>query len=130
MYLFIKRYSLLIISLLVASLLSACLFEFGDTDSVKEASELAINCQTEQALAAVDRASQTGGLGGGIADLLRVAILRDAGRTGEADAAMADRNERWQVDAENAAKAEKSVDKTVAEIRSERQKRTGRLTCY
>ena len=129
MYLFIKRYSLLIISLFAVPLLSACLFEFGDTDSVKEASELAINCQTEQALIAVDRASQTGGLGGGIADLLRVAILRDIGRTDEADEAMAERNERWQVDADNAAEAEKSIAKTIAEIRAERQKRTGHLTC-
>jgi hypothetical protein len=39
-------------------LLSGCLFNTGDTDSVKEASELAIDCKTKEALAAVDRASQ------------------------------------------------------------------------
>ena len=129
MYLLIKRYHLPVIMLLIVSLLSACLFEIGDTDSVKEASELAIDCKTDEALAAVDRASQGGGLGAGIADLLRVAILRDAGRSEEADAAMALRNERWKVDDENAAEAEKSVVKTVSEIRSERQKRTGEITC-
>ena len=36
----IKRYHLPVIMLLIVPLLSACLFEFGDTDSVKEASEL------------------------------------------------------------------------------------------
>ena len=80
MYLLIKRYHLPVIMLLIVPLLSACLFEFGDTDSVKEASELAIDCKADEALAAVDRALQGGGLGAGIADLLRVAILRDAGR--------------------------------------------------
>ena len=130
MTLLLNRYLLLYLFLLgFTVLLSGCLFKVGDTDSVKEASELAIDCKTKGALAAVDRASQGGGLSASIADLLRVAILRDVNRTEEAEAAMAERSERWQVDAKDVAEAEKSVAKTVEGIRAERQKRTGHLTC-
>ena len=38
------------------SLLSACsVFKVGEIDAVKEANELAIDCKTDEALAAVDR---------------------------------------------------------------------------
>ena len=110
----LNRYHILYLFLLgFTVLLSGCLFKVGDTDSVKEASELAIDCKTEEALAAVAHASQGGGLSASIADLLRVAILRDVNRTEEAEAAMAERSERWQVDAKDVAEAEKSVAKTV-----------------
>lgn len=101
----------------------------GDVDAVKEANELAIACKTNEALAAVDRASGGGGLGASIGDLQRVVILRDAGRVSGADAAMAERNRRWNVDAKNAAEAEEAVAKSMEEMRVERQKRTGRRTC-
>lgn len=42
---------------------------------------------------------------------------------------MAERNRRWNVDAKNAAEAEEAVAKSMEEMRSERQKRTGRRTC-
>ena len=59
MTLLLNRYLLLYLFLLgFTVLLSGCLFKAGDTDSVKEASELAIDCKTKEALAAVDRASQ------------------------------------------------------------------------
>lgn len=126
----LNRYHILYLFLLgFTVLLSGCLYKVGDTDSVKEASELAIDCKTEEALAAVERTSQGGGLGASVADLLRVAILRDVNRTEEAEAAMAERSERWQVDAKDVAEAEKSVAKTVEGIRAERQKRTRHLTC-
>ena len=39
-----------------ASLLSACsVFKVGEIDAVKEANELANDCKTDEALAAVDR---------------------------------------------------------------------------
>ena len=130
MTLLLNRYLLLYLFLLgFTVLLSGCLFKVGDTDSVKEASELAIDCKNKEALADDERASQGGGLSASIADLLRVAILRDVNRTEEAEAAMAERSERWQVDAKDVAEAEKSVAKTVEGIRAERQKRTGHLTC-
>ena len=110
-------------------LLYACGFKYGDVDAVKQAENLAIACKTDEALAALDRATQGGGLAGGMADLMRVAFLRDAGRMAEADAAMKQRNERWKADAENAAEAEKAVDESVEELRAERQKQAGHRTC-
>jgi purine nucleoside permease len=101
----------------------------GDTDAVKKANDLAIACETDKALMAVDRAAKSGGLGAGIADLQRVVILRDAGRMSEADAAMAERNERAGADAQAAAEAERAVSKSLEELRAERQKQTGRRIC-
>jgi hypothetical protein len=111
-----------------STVLSAC-GSIGDTGAVKQANELAIACQTDQALIAVDRAARGGGLGANIADLQRVVILRDAGRTSEAAAAMAERNARVGADAEAAAEAERAVSQSLADLRTERQKRTGRGTC-
>jgi hypothetical protein len=45
-----------------ALLLTGCI-SMGNTDAVKSANELAIGCQTDEALAAVDRATRGGGLG-------------------------------------------------------------------
>ena len=113
-----------------ASLILACsVFKIGEIGSVKEANELAITCKTDEALAAVDRAVQGGGLGSSIGDLQRVVILRDAGRTAEANAAMAERNTRWNADAKNVAEAEGAVTESMEELRAEREKRTGRRTC-
>jgi hypothetical protein len=111
-----------------STVLSAC-GSIGDTGAVKQANELAIACQTDQALIAVDRAARGGGLGANIADLQRVVILRDAGRTSEAAAAMAERNARVGADAEAAAEAERAVSQSLADLRAERRKRTGRGTC-
>ena len=110
------------------TLLSAC-GTLGDTGAVKEANELAAACETDQALLAVDRAVQGGGLGANIADLQRVVILRDAGRTSEAAAAMAARNARVDADAEAAAEAEQAIAESLQELRAERHKRSGRRTC-
>lgn len=115
-------------AVLASTVLSAC-GSIGDTGAVKQANELAIACQTDQALMAVDRAARGGGLGANIADLQRVVILRDAGRTSEAAAAMAERNARVGADAEAAAEAERAVSQSLADLRTERQKRTGRGTC-
>jgi len=64
---------LLTVLLLGASayLLSGCGagLKFGEVGAVKEANELAIACKTNEALAAVDRASGGGGLGASIGDL-------------------------------------------------------------
>ena len=101
----------------------------GDTAAVKDANELAIMCQTEQALMAVDRAAQAGGLGANIADLQRVVILRDAGRNSAAAAAMAERNARAGADAEAAAEAERAVSKSLEDLRTKREERTGHRIC-
>ena len=108
--------------------LSAC-GTVGDSSAVKDANNLAIACETDEALLAVDRAAKSGGLSGSIADLQRVVILRDAGRLSEADAAMADRNARAGADAQAATEAERAVSESLEELRSARQKETGRRVC-
>ena len=112
----------------IIATLSAC-GSMGNTDAIKDASELAIDCQTDKALAALDRAEQGGGLAAHVADLERVVILRDAGRMSEAAAAMADRNTRAKADAEARTEAEEAVAESLDELRDERQKRTGSRTC-
>jgi len=109
-------------------LLSAC-GTIGDTGAVREGYELAIACETDAALSAVDRAASSGGLSANIADLQRVVILRDAGRMREAAAALADRNARVNADAEGAAKAESAVAESIEKLRAERMQKTGRRTC-
>lgn len=112
----------------VVALLSAC-GTIGDTSAVKEGYELAIECETEAALRAVDRAAGSGGLSGNIAGLQRVVILRDAGRTREASAALAERNARVNADAEGVAKAEKAITESIEKLRTERMQKSGRRTC-
>ena len=112
----------------VAAVLTAC-GTVGDTAAVRDANELAIACKPDEALRAVDRAAKGGGLGAGIAELQRVVILRDAGRMSEATAAMAERNTRASADAEAAAKADRAVAQSLDDLRSERQKQTGRRVC-
>lgn len=113
---------------LSAVVLTAC-GTIGDTSAVTDANDLAIACETDRALLAVDRAAKSGGLGANIADLQRVVILRDAGRLSEAEAAMADRNARAGADAQAAAEAERAVSESLNEMRSVRQKETGRRVC-
>lgn len=101
----------------------------GDTGAVREANRLAIECRTDEALAAVDRAVSAGGFGGSIGDLQRVVFLRDAGRYSEASAALAERNRKWNVTPQQAADAERAIEKSIGELRDEREKATGRRTC-
>lgn len=118
----------LTLAALVVPALAACGW-MGDTRSVKDANKLAIECRTDEALAAVEQAEQGGGLSSYLAELQKVVFLRDAGRMAEADAAMAARNARPEVDAENAAEAEDAVAESLAELRKEREKKTGSATC-
>ena len=107
-----------------AMLLAGCGtgLRIGDTGAVREANELAIECRHDEALQAVDQAEQGGGLGAAVAGLQRVVVLRDAGRTGEATAAMDKRNRSLGVDAKNAAEAERAVEESLKELRGEREK--------
>ena len=117
-----------LLAILTLPTLSACGM-VGDTSAVKDANELAIECRTDEALAAVEKAEQGGGLGSYIADLQKVVILRDAGRMAEAEAAMAARNKRAEATAEEAAEAEEAAQESLAELRAEREKHTGSATC-
>lgn len=123
-----RRVGKLCVAAFAITLLASC-GTLGDTGAVKEANELAIACKTDEALRAVDRAASGGGLGANIADLQRVVILREAGRLTEADIAMAERNARAGADAEARAQAERSVSKSLEDLRAERQKQNGRRVC-
>ena len=68
-----------LLAILTLPTLAACGM-VGDTGSVKDANELAIECRTDVALAAVVKAADGGGLSSYIADLQKVVILQDAGR--------------------------------------------------
>ena len=61
---------------------------FGDTASLKSASELAIHCQTDAALAAIARAEQVGEPCTCIAELERVGVLQDEGLHDAAEKAL------------------------------------------
>ena len=117
-----------LLAILTLTTLSACGM-VGDTGSVKDANELAIECRTDEALAAVIKAEEGGGLSSYIADLQKVVILQDAGRMAEAEAAMAERNKRAEASAEDAKEAEDAVAESLAELRAEREKKTGSATC-
>ena len=65
----------------------------------------------------------------GGAELQKVVFLRDAGRDAEALAVMEARNERIGADDKDSAEAEDAVEKSLAELREERRKQTGRTTC-
>ena len=121
------RLRLLLVAIALSAL-AAC-GATGDTRSVKAANELAIDCRIDEALAAVEKAELSGGLSSYIAELQRVVFLRDAGRVAEAEAAMAARNERAQATPEEAAEAEEAVKESLAELRSEREKKSGSASC-
>jgi hypothetical protein len=55
-------------------------------------------------------------------------VLRDAGRTAAADAAMAERNRRANASTQDAAEAERAVAKAVEDLRGERERETGSRT--
>lgn len=117
-----------LLAVLILPALSACGM-IGDTGSVKDANELAIECRTDEALAAVVKAEEGGGLSSYIADLQKVVILQDAGRMAEAEAAMAERNKRAEASPEDAKEAEDAVAESLAELRAEREKKTGSASC-
>lgn len=125
----IPRYSrMLLVSAAMTILLSSC-GTIGDARDVGKAYKLAIACETDEALAATDRAANSGGLSASIAELQRIVILRDAGRMSEADAAMAERNASAGADAEAVAETERAVSQNLEELQAEREKKTGSSTC-
>jgi hypothetical protein len=101
----------------------------GDTDGVKSANEVAIACDLSGALAVIDQTRASGGLSSNLAQLQRVVFLRDAGRTSDANAALAEWNRATGATAAEAADTERSVQRSLADLRAERQSRTGSPTC-
>ncbi len=111
------------------SLAPAGCVSFGNTSAVREANELAISCRTEETLALAAETANGQTLAGGLAELQRVVFLRDAGRRAEADRALDARNQRVNADARAIADTEQAVEKSLAELRTERRDRTGEALC-
>lgn len=109
---------------------SGCASWVGDMGPVGKASDLAIACKTDEALAQINSVPFEKNLASAMGDLTRIVILRDAGRTAEAQAALAERNTHWHVDEKGAAESEKSISETVEKLREERLKKTGQRTCH
>jgi hypothetical protein len=101
----------------------------GETGSIKNANELAIACKTDEALAALDRAEAGGGLGSYLAGLERVGILRDAGRSSEADIALQRYLERPETESTSRSETEQSIDEFVSKLREARREETGQAVC-
>ena len=96
---------------------------------IGEAMKLAVHCETDEAVAVITE-GEGDGLLGAMAILEHESILREAGRDREADAVRARRESGTpDMTAQEKADAEKSVQQTVANIRKEREKRTGSATC-
>jgi len=104
-------------------------YSLGDVSNVRLASDLAVACKTNDALAAAERAQGGGGLGAALAGLERIVILRDVGRNQEASALLAERNKRVQASAADAAKTEADINKSVEALRDDRLKKSGKRTC-
>ncbi len=119
----------LIVLAAIGSQLTACSVIYGDIEPVKQAQELAINCKTDEALAELDRVAKDKNIASAMSDLERIVILQDAGRDAEANAALAERNKRWEVDEKNAEETDKAIKEAIANLRAEREKRTGKATC-
>ena len=101
----------------------------GDTASIRSASDLAIDCRTDEALAALDKAAKADGLSKYLAGLERVGILRDAGRDEDAARALAAYKAQPEVASSDDAEIERSLDKFVADLRNERRERSGSASC-
>lgn len=113
---------------LAALMVSSCGM-VGDTGAIKDAGRLAIECKTDQALAALDRAEQGGGLGTYLAELERVVFLRDVGRDAEAEKALAAYLSKPEAADTDPAELEQSIQDSLNKLREERRKKTGQDTC-
>ena len=114
-----------LLAALATGLLTAC----GDAGAVREANDLAIECRTDEALAAADQALEAGGVSMHIAGMIRVAILRDAGRDAEATQALAD----YLAMPDSVEMTEDDIEEAVGEFikgfREERIDQTGSADC-
>ena len=113
---------------LVGFSFSGCV-SFGNTDAVKQANELAIACQTDEALALTEQTTDTQTLAGGIAELQGIVILRDAGRLAEADRLLDARNQRVSANTQDRAETENAIEESLTDLHSERRSRTGQSGC-
>ncbi len=117
-----------ILALVAVTLLTAC-GAVGDAGAVREANDLAIECRTDEALAAANQALEAGGVSKHIAGMIRVAILRDAGRDSEATQALADYLAMADSVDMTEADIEEAVDEFIKGFREGRLDETGSADC-
>lgn len=117
-----------LLAALGALALGAC-GSLGDAEALQEASELAIDCQHDRAIAALDEARASGGVSAYRAGLEKVVILRDAGRNDAADKAL----EAWNADldtaSENRDDSAEAIRRSLETLRDKRWDKTGSRTC-
>jgi hypothetical protein len=101
----------------------------GDTAAIREASQYAVDCQPDKALAILDRAQQAGGLSAYIAELEKIVVLQDAGREQEAAAALKSYHAQHDQDEQSRENTENSIRDSLKELRDLRLKETGQRTC-
>lgn len=101
----------------------------GNTGAIKDANKLAIACDIDGALLALDRAQADGGLSGYLSELERIAFLREAGRDADAQAALEAYLARPDSKDQDRAELEKSLNDAVTELRKERLQETGSAEC-
>jgi len=118
-----------LLALCVSTVLIASCGSIGDTRSIKKAGELAIECRTNEALAALDTAETSGGFSKYMAGLERVGILRDAGRSDEAAKALRAYKANPEVASSSDEEIEESLTNFVDKLRKERKLRTGSSKC-
>ena len=120
-----RGFTLIVVSMAFGS---SCAW-VGDTGSVKTATDLAVECKTDEALKALDRAERAGGLGMYLADLERIGILREAGREEEARRALETYRALPETASTSDQELEASISDFISELQKERLERTGKSTC-
>lgn len=116
------------LAILTTTLLTAC-GTLGDTAAVREATDLAVDCRTDEALAAAGRADQSSGVSMHLGGLMRVAILRESGRNAEAAQALADYRAKPEAAKMTDEDIEESVTDFIEGFREERLDETGSADC-
>ncbi len=101
----------------------------GNMSAIKEGTQYAIDCEPDKALRELDKAEADGGLSGYMAQLERIVVLRDAGRTAAAESAMDAYMALPEVEGQTRADIDKSIEESLEELRKERKKETGQPTC-
>jgi len=118
-----------LLAVCVSTALLASCGSIGDTGSIRKAGDLAVECRTDEALAALDTAEASGGFSKYMASLERVGILRDAGRSKEAAKALQAYKSQPEMASSSDEEIEKSLTDFIDGLRKKRKQSTGSSTC-
>lgn len=125
-----RKFGKSIIRILPVFILSSCTaIGIGDVESVNTATDLAIDCKYDESLVLINKAGSEGGIMSYLAHLEYIAILRDAGRTDDADKALDQYMNTEAAPDSTREDIDQSLQETVKSIQEERKKRTGSSVC-